>query len=167
MPASLWITQLGCAPLSCPAPYALPRVTVGTKSAGVGGWGWGRKTVRAGLVLSLLTPRLPDAARVGGPEDLGMLVRSGRGAGTSGSPGPGAPSEGSHSPGRRLVGSGPRERPLPWVRGRGAAPRPLVLLPFPDPGSAAPRGNWRWQSGGDGVAGDAGVCVCGCVLCVL
>lgn len=43
-----------------------------------GGWG-GKKTVRAGLVLSRLTPRLPDAARVSGREEPGMLLRSGRG----------------------------------------------------------------------------------------
>lgn len=131
----------------------------------VGGWGWGRKTVRAGLVLSRLTPRLPDAAGVGGPEDLGRLVRSGRGVGTSGSPWPGAPLEGSHSPGRRLVGSGPRSGPCHGSAGaeqpRGRSSSFHFLIRGPRPRAVI-------GAGGQVVMGWRGmrVCVCAGVCCV-
>jgi len=88
------------------------------------------RTVSSGLVLSRLTPRVPAVTRAGGGGDA--VEQRARGAA---------------GPGRRR-----RERPRGGAAGAEVPLRPLSLLPFPDPGSAAPRGNWRWRSGGDGVS---------------
>uniref|UniRef100_A0A8C8ANH8 Homeobox A4 n=1 Tax=Otus sunia TaxID=257818 RepID=A0A8C8ANH8_9STRI len=94
---------------------------------GGGGVGQG-KAVRAALVLSRLTPRLPGAARPSGQEEPGMLVRSGGGAGVSGCPRRGAPSAG-----RRPDGSGPRGGYAGAELPRGRSPSFHFLIRGPRP----------------------------------